>query len=80
MHARVLWFCWLGWVFDLYDLLLFVFVKPQVAAELTLDITALGWIDGWTLFATAVGGFAFAPDGGRAPHWDGYSAADLVRW
>ncbi|MDA0139941.1 isochorismate synthase [Solirubrobacter deserti] len=26
----------------------------------------------------AVGGFAFAPDGGRAPHWEGFSAADLV--
>ena len=26
----------------------------------------------------AVGGFAFAPDGGKSPHWDGFSAADLV--
>jgi isochorismate synthase len=26
----------------------------------------------------AVGGFAFAPDGGSAPHWAGYDAADLV--
>jgi salicylate biosynthesis isochorismate synthase len=26
----------------------------------------------------AVGGFAFAPDGGGAPHWAGYDAADLV--
>ncbi|WP_051323957.1 isochorismate synthase [Candidatus Solirubrobacter pratensis] len=26
----------------------------------------------------AVGGFAFAPDGGRAPHWAGYDAADLI--
>jgi isochorismate synthase len=26
----------------------------------------------------AVGGFAFAPDGGRAPHWAGFAAADLV--
>jgi isochorismate synthase len=26
----------------------------------------------------AVGGFAFAPDGGAAPHWDGYAPADLV--
>jgi salicylate biosynthesis isochorismate synthase/menaquinone-specific isochorismate synthase len=25
----------------------------------------------------AVGGFAFAPDGGRAPHWAGYAAASL---
>ena len=26
----------------------------------------------------ALGGFAFAPDGGRAPHWTGFAAADLV--
>lgn len=26
----------------------------------------------------AVGGFAFAPDGGKAPHWAGFEAADLV--
>jgi salicylate biosynthesis isochorismate synthase/menaquinone-specific isochorismate synthase len=26
----------------------------------------------------ALGGFAFAPDGGRAPHWSGYEAADLI--
>jgi len=26
----------------------------------------------------AVGGFAFAPDGGHAPHWAGFEAADLI--
>ncbi|HET6551366.1 MAG TPA: isochorismate synthase [Solirubrobacter sp.] len=26
----------------------------------------------------AVGGFAFAPEGGRAPHWSGFSPADLI--
>jgi menaquinone-specific isochorismate synthase len=26
----------------------------------------------------ALGGFAFAPDGGSAPHWAGFEAADLV--
>jgi isochorismate synthase len=26
----------------------------------------------------ALGGFAFAPDGGHAPHWAGFDAADLV--
>ena len=28
--------------------------------------------------SSRVGGFAFAPDGGHAPHWAGFSAADLV--
>jgi isochorismate synthase len=26
----------------------------------------------------AAGGFAFAPDGGATPHWEGFAAADLV--
>ena len=26
----------------------------------------------------ALGGFAFAPDGGRAPHWAGFAAGDLI--
>jgi salicylate biosynthesis isochorismate synthase/menaquinone-specific isochorismate synthase len=26
----------------------------------------------------ALGGFAFSPDGGHAPHWSGFSAADLI--
>ncbi len=26
----------------------------------------------------AVGGFAFAPDGGKAPHWAGFASADLI--
>ncbi len=26
----------------------------------------------------AMGGFAFAPDGGGAPHWDGFAAAELT--
>jgi isochorismate synthase len=26
----------------------------------------------------ALGGFAFAPDGGRAPYWAGFAAADLI--
>ena len=26
----------------------------------------------------ALGGFAFAPDGGHAPHWSGFDAADLI--
>ncbi len=28
--------------------------------------------------AIAVGGFAFAPDGGAAPHWQGYEPASLI--
>lgn len=59
-RGRVLLFCWLGWVFDFYDLILFAFVKGSVAAELGLELAHdIVWIDAWTLGATAVGGFAF---------------------
>jgi MFS family permease len=58
--ARVLLFCWLGWVFDFYDLILFAFVKGKVADDLKLSLeSAIAWIDGWTLLASALGGFAF---------------------
>ncbi len=57
-RGRVLAFCWLGWVFDFYDLILFAFLKVAVGAELGLSLEVdLAWIDGWTLLATAVGGF-----------------------
>jgi MFS family permease len=57
---RVLLFCWLGWVFDLYDLILFSFTKRSIAAELGLELWPdMSWIEGWSLFATAVGGLVF---------------------
>jgi MFS family permease len=55
---RVLLFCWLGWVFDFYDLILFAFTKGTIGRELALDLGAVQWIEGWSLAATAVGGFA----------------------
>ncbi len=59
-RGRVLLFCWLGWVFDFYDLILFSFTKRTVAAELQLDLYgSVAWIEGWSLLATAVGGFLF---------------------
>src|SRR5712671_4032294 len=57
---RVLLFCWLGWVFDFYDLMLFAFVKGDVAQELKLGLgSTIAWIDGLTLLASAVGGYVF---------------------
>lgn len=70
-RAAVLWFCWLGWVFDFYDLILFSFCKRTIASDLGLDPTgSVAWIEGASLFATAVGGFAFgrwADRRGRRP-------------
>ena len=57
---RVLLFCWLGWVFDFYDLVLFSFTKRSIAADLGLELWPdMSWIEGWSLFATAVGGLLF---------------------
>lgn len=59
-RGRVLVFCWLGWVFDFYDLILFSFLKHGIADELGLPLDgAVAWIEGWSLLATAVGGFVF---------------------
>lgn len=69
--GRVLAFCWLGWVFDFYDLILFAFVKGAVGTELGLRVeTDLAWVDGATLLATAAGGFGlgrYADRRGRRP-------------
>jgi MFS family permease len=57
--GRVLLFCWLGWVFDFYDLILFAFTKGAIADDLALPLRDVQWIEGWSLAATAVGGFLF---------------------
>ena len=58
--GRVLLFCWLGWVFDFYDLILFSFTKNGIAKDLGLEVTgSVAWIEGWSLLATAVGAFVF---------------------
>ncbi|MBL8738305.1 MAG: MFS transporter, partial [Planctomycetes bacterium] len=60
-RAAVFWFCWLGWVFDFYDLILFAFTKRTIADELGLldPVGEVAWIEGWSLAATAVGGVLF---------------------
>ncbi len=54
-------FCWLGWVFDFYDLILFAFTKGTIARELQLadPVGDVAWIEGASLAATAVGGVLF---------------------
>jgi MFS family permease len=57
--ARVLLFCWLGWAFDFYDLILFAFVKTAVQQDLGIGVEELAWVEGATLGASAIGGIAF---------------------
>jgi len=58
-RGAVLAFCWLGWVFDFFDLFLFSLLNKTIAADLSLDQNLdIAWIDGWVMCATAFGGFA----------------------
>ena len=45
-RSRVLWFCLLGWIFDLHDLVLFSFTKGLVARDLGMSLSTLAWIEG----------------------------------
>jgi MFS family permease len=56
-RAKILAFCWLGWVFDFHDLILFSFTKPAIGKDLDLAPDVVAWIEGATLLATALGGF-----------------------
>ncbi|MGE3175239.1 MAG: MFS transporter [Planctomycetota bacterium] len=58
-RGRILLFCWLGWVFDFHDLILFSFTRRMIAADLALDAATMAWIEGAGLFASAIGGFLF---------------------
>ncbi|MBK8976640.1 MAG: MFS transporter [Planctomycetes bacterium] len=78
-RGRVLAFCWLGWVFDFYDLILFAFVKRGVAAELGLELTTdIAWIDGLSLGATALGGVLFGRLADRCGRRRALSSSILV--
>jgi MFS family permease len=70
-RGRVLVFCWLGWVFDFFDLFLFSLLNKVVAKDLGLDENLdIAWIDGWVMVATAAGGFGLgwlADRRGRRP-------------
>ncbi len=58
-QGRILAACWVVWVLDFHDLVLFAFLKDGIASELQLTLGQLAWIDGATLGASAVGGFLF---------------------
>ncbi|MEC7584467.1 MAG: MFS transporter [Planctomycetota bacterium] len=65
-RGRILLFCWLGWVFDFHDLILFSFTKRMVAADLGLGLEEVAWIEGLGLFGSALGGLLF---GRLADRW-----------
>lgn len=51
--------CWLGWVFDFYDLILIAFLIPAIEHSLGIDKTMGSWLLGIGLGASGIGGIVF---------------------
>lgn len=51
--------CWLGWVFDFYDLILIAFLIPVIEADLGVDHHFGAWMLGIGLGASGLGGILF---------------------
>lgn len=77
-RGRVLLFCWLGWVFDFHDLILFSFTRHAIAADLGLGGAAVAWIEGLGLFASALGGLLFGRLADRCGRRRAMTASILV--
>lgn len=51
--------CWLGWVFDFYDLILIAFLIPTIEHSLQMSPAQSAWLLGVGLGASGVGGILF---------------------
>lgn len=51
--------CWLGWVFDFYDLILIVFLIPVIEHNLGMSLAQSAWLIGVGLGASGLGGILF---------------------
>ncbi len=51
--------CWLGWIFDFYDLILIVFLMPAIEHSLGMRIEQSAWLVGIGLGASGIGGVLF---------------------
>jgi MFS family permease len=51
--------CWLGWVFDFYDLILIAFIVKTIEHDLAMTDTQLSWMLGIGLGASGLGGILF---------------------
>ena len=58
-HYVILGMSWAGWLFDFYDLMLFSFLTIPIQKSLGLSDSALSFIIGASLAATAAGGVIF---------------------
>ncbi|MBY0403270.1 MAG: MFS transporter [Cyanobacteria bacterium] len=51
--------CWLGWVFDFYDLILIVFLRKSIEQSLQVTPDQIPWMIGIGLGASGLGGILF---------------------
>lgn len=58
-HIKIFGLCWAGWVFDIYDLILFTFLIRPIQLEFHLTKLELSFVLGASLAASAVGGVVF---------------------
>jgi len=58
-HYKILALCWAGWVFDIYDLILFTFLIHPIGTTFGLTKLDLSYALGASLAASAVGGIVF---------------------
>lgn len=58
-HYKILALCWAGWVFDIYDLILFTFLIRPIGTSFGLTKLDLSYALGASLAASAVGGIVF---------------------
>lgn len=65
LHYRILWLCFLAWIFDFYDLILYSFLLVPIARDLGLSAMQSSLALGFSFLMTAVGGVAFGFIGDR---------------
>lgn len=59
IHYNILILCWAGWVFDIYDLVLYTFLLIPIGEEFHLSKLMLSFVFGASLAASALGGVCF---------------------
>ena len=60
IHRRILFFTWLGWIFDFYDLYLLslLLASTTLASDLGMSTSEQAWLLGSSLGASALGGLS----------------------
>ena len=65
IHYRILWLCFLAWIFDFYDLILFAFLLVPIAHDLGLTRMQSSVALGFSFLMAAIGGVSFGFIGDR---------------